>query len=104
MFELYYLKKQFTDLKQTIMKPKHPDTEILPVEVFAGTSVQAAMLKSMLDDAEIYSFLRDEIMGTMNPWWTDPGGAGAVKVIVANRDLDEAKVVVKKFVDNMKHN
>ena len=86
------------------MKPKHPDTEIFPVEVFAGTSVQAAMLKSMLDDAEIYSFLKDGIVGTLNPWWTDPGGVGAVKVIVANRDLDEAQVVVKKFVDNMKHN
>jgi len=86
------------------MKPRHPDREILPVEVFAGTSLQASMLKSMLDDAQIYSFLKDDIMGTLNPWWTDPGGAGAVKVIVANKDLDEAQEVVQKFVKNMEHN
>ncbi|WP_163715745.1 putative signal transducing protein [Mangrovibacterium lignilyticum] len=86
------------------MKPKHPDREILPVEVFAGTNLQASMLKSMLDDAQIYSFLKDDIMGTLNPWWTDPGGVGAVKVIVANRDLDEARDIVEKFRKNLQEN
>lgn len=83
------------------MKPKHPDREILPIEVFAGTNLQASMLKSMLDDAGVYSFLKDEISGTLTPWQTDPGSAGSVKVIVANRDLDEARAVVDKFVQNL---
>ncbi|WP_372774413.1 DUF2007 domain-containing protein [Mangrovibacterium sp.] len=86
------------------MKPKHPDREILPIEVFAGTNLQASMLKSMLDDAGVYSFLKDPITGTLTPWQTDSGGVGAVKVIVANRDLDDAREVVDKFVKNMQAN
>lgn len=86
------------------MKPKHPDREILPVEVFAGTNIQAAMLKSMLDDAQIYSFLKDEIMGTLNPWWTDAGGAGPVRVIVSSNDAEEAFQIVAQFEKNMRVN
>lgn len=84
------------------MKPKHPDREILPVEVYAGTQLQAAMLKSLLDDAEIYSFLKDEIMGTLNPWYTDAGGAGPVRVVVSSNDEEEAREIVAKFEENLK--
>ncbi|MFV0378050.1 MAG: DUF2007 domain-containing protein [Mangrovibacterium sp.] len=84
------------------MKPKHPDREILPVEVYTGTQLQAAMLKSLLDDAEIYSFLKDEIMGTLNPWYTDAGGAGPVRVVVSSNDEEEAREIVAKFEENLK--
>ena len=83
------------------MKPKHPDREIFPVEVFAGTNMQAAMLKSLLDDAQIYSFLKDEIMGTLNPWYADAGGAAPVKVLVSSADEDEARGIVTGFVQNL---
>lgn len=86
------------------MKPHHPDREILPVEVFAGTQLQAAMLKSLLDDAEIYSFLKDEIMGTLNPWYTDAGGAGPVRVVVSSSDEEEALIIVGQFQKNLQHN
>lgn len=86
------------------MKPHHPDREILPIEVFAGTNIQAAMLKSMLDDAQIYSFLKDEIMGTLNPWYTDAGGAGPVRVIVSSTDEEEAREIVSLFEHNIQHN
>ena len=45
-----------------------------PVEVFAGTNLQASIIKSFLESAEIEAFLKDDILGTLNPWWTDPGG------------------------------
>ena len=71
--------------------------EIEPVEVFAGTTWQAELLKSLLEDSGIEAFIIDEIMGTLNPWWTGPGGFGSVKVFVSTQDLDKAKPVVEKF-------
>jgi hypothetical protein len=65
-----------------------------PVEVFAGTAWQAGMVKNLLENAGIRAFLKDEIMGTLNPWWVAPGGAGAVTVFISNMDVEKAKPVV----------
>jgi hypothetical protein len=78
--------------------------EIEPVEVFAGTAWQADMVKSLLANAAIEAFLVDEILGTLSPWWTSPGGSGAVKVFVSNMDYDRAKLVVDEYQDNLREN
>jgi hypothetical protein len=72
------------------------------IEVFAGTNWQAEMLKSLLENAEINAFVKDAIMGTLNPWWTAPGGAGSVKVFVPNAYLETAKQIVSEYEANMK--
>ena len=73
-----------------------------PVEVFAGTTWQAGMVKSLLENEGIVSFLKDEIIGTLNPWWTAPGGAGAVKVFVSEPDYDAARLIVEEYRKNLK--
>jgi hypothetical protein len=83
------------------MKPKG---KIEPVEVFAGTAWQAGMVKSLLENAEIEAFLVDEIIGTLSPWWTAPGGAGSVRVSVSSRDFKEAKSIVDQYLENTKEN
>jgi hypothetical protein len=77
------------------------DKEISPVEVFAGTAVQATLLKSLLENAEIKAYLKDEFTGVIAPWHTTPGGAGAVKVFVSNLDYEKAKQVVDEFERNL---
>jgi hypothetical protein len=57
--------------------------KIEPVEVFAGTAWETAMVKSLLENADIEAFLKDEIIGTLSPWLTAPGGVGSVKVTVS---------------------
>jgi len=37
------------------------------IVVYAGTSVDAGFVKSLLEDAGIAAFLKDEIMGTLAP-------------------------------------
>ncbi len=74
-----------------------------PVEVYSGDIMQAGLLKSLLENAEISAYLKDEIMGTLNPWWTAPGGAGAVKVFVSGEDAERAKEVVLQFEKNTKY-
>jgi hypothetical protein len=76
--------------------------EIKPVLIFAGTPWQAGMVKSLLENAGIYAFLKDELMGTLNPWWAEPGGAGAVKVFVSELDHDQALAIAEEYQRNLK--
>jgi len=74
---------------------------IEPVEVFAGTAVQATMVKSLLENAEIKAYLKDEFTGVLYPWHTSPGGVGAVKVLVSSVDLEKAMMVVEEYENNV---
>jgi hypothetical protein len=74
----------------------------IPVEVFAGTAWEAALVKSLLENAEIRAFLKDEIRGTTMPWQVAPGGICATKVVVSSEDLEIAKIVVDDFETNRK--
>jgi hypothetical protein len=73
-----------------------------PVEVFAGTPWEAALVKSLLENAEIKVFLKDEIGGTTMPWQISPGGINVVKVVVSDHDLEIAQQVVKDFESSRK--
>ena len=82
----------------------NPNNQIEPVEIFAGTIWEAELLKSIMDDAEIESFLLNEFTGTMAPWYTASGGAGSVKVIVSSVDYERAKAIIEEFQENMRAN
>lgn len=74
------------------------ENEIFPVIVFEGNDWEASMVKSLLENAEIEVFLKDERMGVLAPWNVAGGGAGSVKVIVSNVDLVKAEEVVADFL------
>lgn len=78
------------------------NSELDPVEIFAGTSWEAGMLISILADNEIEAFLNDVNVGTVAPWVAEPGGAGAVKVVVAVKDYEKAARLVKNFRETLK--
>ena len=73
------------------------EDEITPVEVFDGTQWQAMLVKSLLDNAEIESFVKDSRMGILEPWVVDAGGAGPVKIFVSNLDADKAREVIAQY-------
>ena len=73
------------------------ENEITPVEVFDGTQWQAMLVKSLLDNAEIESFVKDSRMGVLGPWNVDAGGAGPVKIFVSNLDADKACEVIAQY-------
>ena len=74
-----------------------PDKENKMVEIFAGTAMEANIVQSLLENAEIESFLKDEFIGTLFPWYAAPGGAGAVKIFVSNTDAEKEIEVVKEY-------
>jgi hypothetical protein len=73
------------------------NTNPVPVEVFAGTQWEAALVKSLLENAEINAYLKDEIRGTTMPWQVSPAGICSVKVVVSSSDIEKAKLVVEQF-------
>jgi len=56
--------------------------------------MQATLVKSLLENAEIEAYLKDEFTGTLYPWHTTPGGVGAVKVFVSSADREKARIKV----------
>jgi hypothetical protein len=74
-----------------------------PVEVFTGTAWEAAVVKSLLENAEIRVFLKDEIRGTMVPWHISPGGTDAVTVVVSSADYENARQVVDEYKANRRN-
>lgn len=78
------------------------DKSFEPVQIYAGTSLYAGMLQSLFVDAGIESFLKDDLMGTINPWVTEAGGVGAVKVLVSKNNAEKAILIVKEFEENLR--
>jgi len=64
--------------------------------VYSGTIVQADLLKCLLEGAGIQAMLEDEFISTIAPY-VFPGGAGAVKVLIAKNDMDQARSIVEDF-------
>lgn len=71
------------------------------IQVFAGTSVETEMVKTILLDSGIEAYIKDEHMGTMFPFHTAPGAAGSVKLVVSSDKYDEAMKIVKAYYDNI---
>jgi len=68
--------------------------------IYSGNIVQADLLKCLLEGKGIQTFLEDEFLGKMVPYAAAAGGAGAVKVLIANSDLDQARKIVEDFVED----
>ena len=77
------------------------DKEIRSVEIFRGAVYQAQMVKNLLENAGIESWLLDEISGTLNLPWDNTGGVGTVKVTVSSANYDEALAVVQEYKKNI---
>jgi len=61
------------------------------VVAFAGTTLDAGMIQSLLEQEGIPAFIQNELMGNIAPWQVAPGGVGAAKVLVSN--LNEARAI-----------
>jgi len=68
------------------------------VVIYAGNSVNTGLLKGLLEHAGIAVFLQDEVIGSMVPAYATLGGVGAIKVVVAKKDIDKARSIVQEFL------
>lgn len=75
-------------------------TESSLVEVFAGSFIDAEMVKTILQESGIEVFLKDENMGVIAPWYVSAGGTGAVKVAVSSNNYDKATSIIQKYEES----
>jgi len=75
--------------------------DIKAIEVFAGTSWEAGLVKSLLENAEIEVFVQDEIRGTLAPWHTSAGGTGSVRLVVSSENEEKAREVVNQYMTDI---
>ncbi len=68
-----------------------------PVEVFAGTPLDAGMIQSLLEQEGIQAFIQNEFMGNIAPWQVTAGGSDAAKVVVANADYEKAIQIINDY-------
>ncbi len=66
-------------------------------EVFAGTSLDAGMIQSLLEQEGIQAFIQNEFMGNIAPWQVTAGGSGAAKVVVAKADYEKATQIINDY-------
>jgi hypothetical protein len=71
------------------------------IEIFSGTLWEAEMVKSLLQDAEIESFVKNS---NLNTYIYEPIQASGVKVMILNSDSEKAKEVIGTYYRNMNNN
>lgn len=62
------------------------------VELFSGTLWEAEMIHSILENAGIQSFLKNNVV---NSYLYNPIQASGVKVMILESDLQEARGIIK---------
>ncbi|MBC7743794.1 MAG: DUF2007 domain-containing protein [Flavobacterium sp.] len=75
------------------------DTKMEPVEIFAGSTWEAEMVKSLLENEGIAGFLLNEA-GTVFPFEITENGTAAVKVMVSDIDAEASRKVVSDYKSN----
>ncbi|MES2375956.1 MAG: DUF2007 domain-containing protein [Bacteroidota bacterium] len=75
---------------------KTPD-EDKPVQIFAGTAVDAGYVKSLLESEGVAAYGQNELMGTIAPWQVSGGNADAVKILVATKDAEKAADILSTY-------
>ncbi len=69
------------------------------IEIYSGTLWEAEMLKSMLADVGIYSFLKNSVLNT---YLYDPIRSEGVKIMIDAKDEAQAQIIVSEFESNRK--
>jgi hypothetical protein len=71
--------------------------------VYAGGTADTAVLRDLLESAGVSARLGDEVMGSMAPYVIAGGNTAAVKVLVPEDQLDDAREVVVEFAERAKN-
>ena len=69
------------------------------IEIYNGTLWESEMITSLLEDSEIQSFLRNNILES---YVTEPIYSTGVKVMILASDFEKAKEVVDSYRLNSK--
>lgn len=69
------------------------------VVVFNGSYFEAMNVRNLLEEKEISVFIQNEYMSNIEPWVVTSGGLNPVKLQVDESDFEDAKSIVKDYLD-----
>ena len=68
------------------------------IEIFSGTSWEAGLVKSLLENAEINTYLKDETTQRSNLFLSTLNSG--VKILISSDDYQKAKEVLEEYYKN----
>jgi hypothetical protein len=71
------------------------------VVVFNGSYFEAINIRNLLEEKGISVFIQNEYMSSIEPWVVTSGGLNPVKLQVDESDFDEAKMIIKNYLDEI---
>jgi hypothetical protein len=77
------------------------NNNIKSIEVFSGTQWEVGLIKGLLENEQIESYVKDEIMAGLNTFSSLPGGSIQVKVMVSNIDFDKSLKIINEYKKNL---
>ena len=69
------------------------------VEVYSGTVWESDMIQSLLKDAGIECFLKNNLL---HSYALEPFAAGGVRIMILNSDYSEARAIVEDYLKKMR--
>ena len=69
------------------------------IVVFNGPYFEAMNVRNLLEEKEITVFTQNEYMSSIEPWVVTSGGLNPVKLQVDESDFEDAKSIVKDYLD-----
>lgn len=70
------------------------------IEIYSGEFWKASMIETLLLNNNIQAFLKNELIGSIQPSIVSAGGLNPVKVIISNADQLAALEIIKDFQTN----
>lgn len=71
--------------------------KIVPIEIFSGTQGEVDLVLSLLGNADIEVFLKDEYVGTILPH-ISLSGIAPITIIVSSKDAEKAEQVISEYL------
>ena len=66
-------------------------------EVYSGDFLQASTIQQLLEEHDIPAFLRNGLMGSIEPFAVIAGGSNAVSIDVPTLNFEKALSLIKEF-------
>lgn len=67
------------------------------IVVFKGNPMDSEIVKDILNDNGIIANLKNQLMGTIAPWYVSPGGFEPVEVEVLVENKEKALKLINEF-------
>lgn len=70
------------------------------IEIYSGEFWQASMIETLLLNNNIQAFLKNELIGSIQPSIVSAGGLAPVKVVISMADQVAALEIIEDFNNN----